>query len=331
MLAEIAEINTLKTRQLAGEDISSALLPGSGTTIRGYAPPSVKLPTPPKVRTYKATNLWEYNEWVRENEDYFKAASREFETEADRVRFARTSLAESIKEEWQGFHDDTRSKNPLWEPTWDILRQFAKDKLGTEKERRQSALQTLRSMTLGDKTPSRLLAEMRPLWYELGIKDVSSQILYYQGSFRGELSKKILYDGQPQPLTLQDAEDQATRAWKAMGLNKPRNNEPRGTKRSLDNSETSKPDNPAGRGKGGPGKNRNKNSDDSKEKPVEKPAQQDAKKDKKRAKRFKRSQDKDKDKEKKAIPPAEPTCYNCGEAGHTRPNCDKLLKKTGKD
>ena len=61
MLAEIAEINTLKTQQLAGEDITSALLPGSGTIIQEYAPSSVKLPTPSKIQIYKTTNLWEFN------------------------------------------------------------------------------------------------------------------------------------------------------------------------------------------------------------------------------------------------------------------------------
>jgi len=281
-----------------------------------------KLPEPERPKKYTALSLAQFQDWVRDIDNFIVRAPRRLGTDADQVAFARTYLGDTLQRDWDSLVKDTVREQPRYQPTWPVLQEYAKLKLGPLHLLRQEAFNAMKKLRQEDGTPLELLNKFRPLWAELNLSDEDTRVLWFNSALTEEVYNKVIFEHKEGAKDVQEAEDRATRAHRQRRGNKGSTGEaPKGPKgdrskkRSREDKDSGnvpdeshppkKPKRGKEEGSGGPKAGRRKKS--------------------LKPKRSKEEQEK-LDKWR-----AERKCLNCGSGEHFVANCPTRGKKSGKE
>ncbi|KAL8739693.1 MAG: hypothetical protein Q9190_007527 [Brigantiaea leucoxantha] len=308
--AELDQLRELKDKASRGDNIN--FLAGStamSKSLRAATNPlealgDTKLPEPEKPAPYTAKSRLEYDEWVRKNETFHRR-SYKLQSEDAKVYFSQQYLDSTLGRAWFSYVEDQQARDNHWEPTWAILKQEMLKRLGPSWERAQKAWDLLKRTRQDGREPVDLLNHLRPLWVEAGLNEPSLQIKSFISSLDTPVYTKVMYDYVDPCMTLEEAENRATRATRQQ-VKAP------GPQRGKEKGEA-KPNTPpqAASSQAGSSKSHPK------------PSQ--PKRPEKRGRGGKETTETPSKKQKKAE--TELTCYACSGPGHIAPNCPDEAKK----
>jgi hypothetical protein len=218
--AELSRLAQLKARVDQGEDVSiledperpvgAQIAPQTITKVSRGA----KLPEPPKPRAFKGQEKAHYEDWVRDCETYHRRAPQDLATEDEKVQFGLGYVSQDLKRNWEAFVREKEVDEIDWTPTWNEMKQFMHNQLGSEYERTQSAFEELKGVTQGGKTPLEFLNYLRPLWTEAGVFDTQTRIRWYVAGLSPSINRHLRFNYPEEAKTLQEAENRAMSAYR---------------------------------------------------------------------------------------------------------------------
>jgi hypothetical protein len=294
-----------------------ATLDKNATLSSTLLPPSSVLPKPGNPSIYKAKSRSDYNDWVRDCENCFNKAKAVFIDDDSRVNFGYEYLSSNLKTVWETYVGERNrtfamTKQAPFKPyraTWDHFKRKMLDQLGTEYERQLRAHDAIKKASQRkNQSPTELLNYLKPLWDELGEKNVTRKVFDFTNALDGFIQEKLDNVPVEKRKDLSTLEEQANLFWRRSkqstefssvngdGHRRPSSSSAGSRKRRSegDKDKNDTRDNKRNR------KNDNRPSND-------------------------RSKQDGKDRPKQKI-----VCYNCDQEGHKRPDCPKLAKQ-GKD
>ena len=190
---ELIRLREIKARYLQGDTLA---IQGLGSTTKtAVAPASASssgLPRPEPPQVYAKRSRAEFNRWERDCESYFDRVPGYFLEERRKVDFGTMYIIEPLKTLWKAYCSTEQEHLPIWKPTWLALKTLMLNALGTEGERKQQAIETLkRVQQKPNQTPTELLDYLRPQWEELGD---SYTLEFRVHDYNAALSKEIQDD-----------------------------------------------------------------------------------------------------------------------------------------
>lgn len=290
---ELKFLRGIRQRYEQGDLTAIEAVPNvEGGTTRRPPIPSGSLPRPEPPHVFKKKDRADYNRWERDCEGYFIRAPTSFLQEQQKVDFGVMYISETLKTLWRSQYTE-ESMLLGWTPTWDDLKRVMLNSLGTPEERRQMAYEQLtKAKQRTGQSPTELLDYLRPMWEELG-HTYSPQLQLM--SYMAALSADVRDDIEKLPPTMRNTlplvEEQANIVYRRMAVRKPSR---LGIPKDREQKSKDTPSEPTGASKNPRGKKRHrldKSKPNRAEKGLNGPAA------------------------------PTPTCWNCGQAGHKKPDC----------
>jgi Zinc knuckle len=294
-----------------------AALDKNATLSSTLLPPSSVLPKPGNPSIYKAKSRSDYNDWVRDCENCFNKAKSVFMDDDSRVNFGYEYLSSNLKTVWDTYVGERNralamTQEPPFKPyraTWDHFKRKMLDQLGTEYERQLRAHDAIKKASQRkNQTPTELLNYLKPLWDELGEKNVIRKVLDYTNALDDLIQEKLDNVPVEKRKDLSMLEEQANLVWRRL-------------KQSTETSSISGDGHR--RQSSSSGGSRKRHSENDKDKKDTRGNKRNRKNENRPSHDHNKQDGRDKPK-KKII------CYNCDQEGHKRPDCPKLVGQ-GKD
>jgi hypothetical protein len=192
---ELAELQAMYIRVAAGdtEALKSPFKPSESSRPSSLSN-MAGLPKPDKPQQFAKANRAQYNRWERDCEHYMRRVPQGFSSEEDKVVFGARYISEPLKTLWEAHTMAEKHANPLWEPTWEILKTVMLNSLGSPQERRQYSYECLkRAHQRANQSPTDLLDYMRPHWEELGSSRTPDIMVHeYVAALREDIRKALL-------------------------------------------------------------------------------------------------------------------------------------------
>ena len=257
------------------------------------------LPRPEAPHRFTRKDRRDYNMWVRDCEQFHIRNPAEFSTEILKTDFGLHYTDEVCKSTWATYCNQYTYTNPMWTPTWELLKQRMLDMLGTPAERRQAAYNSIKECTQKRKqTPTDTLNYLRPLWEEVEERNPDRQLNDYVATLLPEIQKDLSLLALAERSTISQVEEQANTIYRRL-------------------PEAKMSQNTSSRG------SLKHRREDSGSLPLKKSHKSD---------RGSRSTSRGRGGKFNAPKPStaedgEVRCYECGEAGHIKLNCPKLSDK----
>jgi ribosomal protein L44E len=294
---ELARLLELRRRYEQG-DINALAEATDNPVIQPKAKPSderANLPRPEPPHKYEKKNRADYNQWVRDNEDYHQKSPSYFSTDDRKVSFGLQYVAESLRTIWEAYVAQELAQNPLWLPRWVELKEKMLGALGTPEERRQTAYDTIKACRQRPgQSPTDLLNYLRPLWVEIGEVNAYRMVAEFTAALLEDVRRELRYLPQQSRQTLTQVEEAANRIYRDLvtegKIRKKSDKDKRTPNAPSDTDQGSKRTKRHKKGKGGA--TQGKNGPDT---------------------------------AKKSKPELE--CYACGKPGHIAPKCTDTAKK----
>ena len=171
---EVAKLREIKRRVDAGDltALDTTTIAVDRANAAMPIPSRSHLPRPEAPHVFRKKSRQDYNMWVRDCEVYHTNSPNDFISERQRVAFGIQYVAETLKTVWDQYQYQEKGRNPLWEPTWEILKQRMLDTLGTPAERYQAAYDAIKdAKQRSGQTPTELLYYLKTQWEEVDNRD----------------------------------------------------------------------------------------------------------------------------------------------------------------
>lgn len=216
---ELERLQALRRRYELGE--RSALAEATGVPM-APAPARIavdrsNLPRPEPPHKYEKKNRADYNQWVRDNEDYHLKNPSYFSSDTQKVSFALQYVSEPLRTLWETHAAQTAIYDPLWLPTWHNLKEKMLGALGTPEERRQAAFDAIKACKQRPgQSPTDLLNYLQPLWVEIGETNVGRMVLEFTAVLNEGVRRELRFLPLESRRTLPQVEEAANRIFREL-------------------------------------------------------------------------------------------------------------------
>lgn len=216
---ELARLRLLRRRYEQGD--RDALAEATGAPIIPVvARPTAdraNLPRPEPPHRYEKKNRADYNQWLRDNEDYHTKNPTYFSEDKQKVSFALQYVTESLRTLWETWVSQEVILRPYWTPTWDDLKEKMLGALGSLEERRQFAYDSIKAAKQrSHQSPTDLLNYLRPLWVEIGEVNPYRMVAEFTAALHEEVRRELRHLPPQNRQTLPQVEESTNRIYREL-------------------------------------------------------------------------------------------------------------------
>lgn len=201
------------------QQAEAALNPTGAAPIQPLSTRS-NLPRPEPPHRYEKKTRADYDEWVRDNEDYHRNNRADFTSEGQKVSFGLRYISQALRTVWEVYVKQKQTQNPMWAPTWLDLKEKMLEVQGTAQERKQAAFESVKACKQRPgQSPTDLLNYLRPLWVELGEIDRLSDyriVAEYTAALNEDIKRELHYIPPQGRQTLSQVETEANRIYRKL-------------------------------------------------------------------------------------------------------------------
>ena len=175
---------------------------------------------PREPHMFEGKSRSDFNQWVKDIERNFNRAPSFYSSELRKTDFAADWMGKYQQDKWERYLKYFAPGGASWE----TMKAEMLKTLGSETERKQAAQEKLRSIEQRDRSPTKVLDELKECWDELEETRLDRMILDFNSALSPALRGR-LSNNPAQCKSIEEAEDRANeqyRLWKAQASAKDR-------------------------------------------------------------------------------------------------------------